>query len=90
MENGVTGLYGCSCHPFKDWSEHNKFNNQKLIVGEKYKIRHSEIECIIKGVSSDNPGFVNVFVEPYDCERCNQMEHKSNLIPVNNYQLTLF
>lgn len=90
MIKGVIGLYGCYCHPFKDWAEHNEFHNQKIIPGAKYKIRHTEEECIVEEFISDNSNYVKIFVEPFDCERCHQIEHKSNLIPLINYQLKIF
>ena len=36
-----TGLYGCPCHPFESWAEHDKFFTQKLASGMKVKIRCS-------------------------------------------------
>ncbi|MCA4782880.1 hypothetical protein IF125_11550 [Empedobacter stercoris] len=90
MNKGVIGLYGCYCHPFKDWVEHNEFHKQIIKPGERYRIRHTEEECIVEGFSSDGSGYVKVFVEPFDCERCHQIEHKSNLIPLIDYQLKLF
>lgn len=82
MSYNITGPYGCSCHPFKDWDEHDYFMKQKIVVGEKYKIRHTLKECIVKGFDEEFKEFVHIFVEPYDCARCNQTEHKSNLIKI--------
>ena len=76
----ITGYYGCNCHPFESLDELKKFQNQKIEVGAKYRIRHSGIECVAKGFDKEFPEFVKVFVQPYDCPRCNQIEHKSNLI----------
>ena len=77
----VIGLFGCYCHPFKNWEEHDKFHKQKIEIGAKYKIRHTGEECIVKGFSED-ARYIKIFVAPYDCARCNQIEHKSNLIKI--------
>lgn len=83
MENNlVIGLYGCNCHPFKDIKEHDLFHKQKIVLEQKYTIRHTGLSCITKGFDEDFPYYVKVFIEPFDCPRCNQIVHKSNLIPV--------
>lgn len=80
MSYNVIGINGCDCHPFKDWDEHDFFMKQKIEIGEKYIIRCGGKECIVKGFDKEFKEFVHVFVEPYDCERCNETKHKSNLI----------
>lgn len=90
MEKGVIGLYGCYCHPFKDFKEVQFFNNQVVEIGQQYKNRHSGVIGIVQGFCEDNANFVKIFVEPFDCNRCNQTEHKSNLIKITNVQLKLF
>jgi hypothetical protein len=35
------GIYGCYCHPFKNWPEHDRFFTQKLAAGTKIKTRCS-------------------------------------------------
>ena len=79
----VTGLYGCTCHPFQNWEEHDSFHKQKIDLECQYMIRHSGLKCVTKGFLEDNPSYVKIFVEPFDCPRCQQIEHKSNLIPIN-------
>lgn len=75
----ITGLYGCPCHPFESWEDYKKYNTQKIEVGTKYKVRHTQKECVAMGLHEQNE-YVLIFVEPYDCPRCNQIEHKQNLI----------
>jgi hypothetical protein len=74
------GLYGCYCHPFEDWEDLKKYEKQKIEIGAKYKVRHTQLECIVTAVNKG--GHIDVFVEPYDCPRCNQSVHKQNLIKV--------
>lgn len=76
----IQGLYGCSCHPFESWEEHKKYDTQKIEFGAKYRIRHTGKECIARNADKDHKHFIHVFVEPYDCPRCEQFEHKQNLI----------
>ena len=78
------GLYGCYCHPFEDWEELKKFSNQKIIIGAKYKNRCTGVIGIATGLYKEQKCYVEIFVEPYDCPRCNQMEHKQNLILVED------
>lgn len=80
--NVIIGLHGCSCHPFDSWYEHDKFHNQKIEIENEYIIRHSGLRCIVKGFLKEFPNYVEIIVEPFDCPRCNQIEHKSNLIKV--------
>ena len=84
MSTKITGLFGCPCHPFESVEDFKKHRNQKIEVGAKYKVRHTEKECIVTGLH-EQPGFIKIFVEPYDCPRCNQVEHKQNLIKLKNY-----
>ena len=37
----ITGLYGCSCHPFKSWEECRLFSNRVFKIGENIRNRHS-------------------------------------------------
>ena len=37
----ITGLYGCSCHPFSSWSECDKAHKQKLPITTKVTNRHT-------------------------------------------------
>ncbi|WP_394992636.1 hypothetical protein [Emticicia sp.] len=30
----ITGLYGCSCHPFPSWMECDKYHKQRFKVGQ--------------------------------------------------------
>lgn len=87
-EGEVIGLYGCYCHPFKNWAEHEKYNKQKIVFGEKYINRCTGKECIAKNAMPDNKHFIEVFEEPYDCPRCNTFHHVSNLIKKVQHQLS--
>lgn len=35
----ITGLYGCSCHPFPSWTECDKYHKQKLKIGQSVNHR---------------------------------------------------
>jgi hypothetical protein len=37
----ITGLYGCSCHPFNSWEECDKYHKQKFEVGDPVTQRHT-------------------------------------------------
>jgi hypothetical protein len=79
----VTGLWGCTCHPFEDWQDHDKYSKQKIELGKKYKNRHSGEIGIAEGIDPEQKYYIYLFMEPYDCPRSHQMAHKSNLIPLN-------
>lgn len=83
VDNQFQGLYTCSCHLFDSYQELKDANLQRIVIGAKYKIRCTGQECIAKEIDAENKQFINIFVEPYDCARCNQTEHKSNLILVS-------
>ena len=75
----IQGYYGCPCHPFESIEQYKKYKNHKIEIGAKYKIRHTLEECIATALHEQS-GYVHIFVEPYDCPRCNRIEHKQNLI----------
>lgn len=71
-----TGLYGCPCHPFRSWEEHDKFYTQKLSPGMKVKIRHSGKEGeILKKLTL---GFWSIKTGPIPRDII--QEHTQNLI----------
>lgn len=72
------GCYGCDCHPYESLEDLKKYENQKIEIGAKYTIRCTGKECIVTAINRG--GHIDVFVEPYDCPRCNQNVHKQNLI----------
>lgn len=74
------GLYGCYCHPFQDWKEHDKFQKQKIILGSVYKQRCTGKISIALDFCKEGTNYIDVFEEPFDCSRCKTIEHKSNLI----------
>lgn len=84
---GVIGLYGCYCHPFVDWKEHDKFLKQKLLKGTIVKVRCTGEFAEVVSVKSSS-GFIDVFVFPQDCARCLTIAHVSNLIQFNDFCLS--
>lgn len=72
------GLYGCYCHPFKNWEEHDKFYTQRLTPGQKVKIRCSGKEGeLIKKTGS---GFWEI--KTGELARDLISEHTQNLIKI--------
>jgi hypothetical protein len=63
----VIGLYGCYCHPFKNWHELARYNKQTIIIGANYRNRHTGVVGVAQSLHPDNKAFVYLFVEPYDC-----------------------
>ncbi|MCP9763821.1 hypothetical protein [Lacihabitans soyangensis] len=80
----ITGLWGCTCHPFESWAEHDFYNKQKIILGRKYKNRHTGEIGIAERIDPEKKYYIDLFMEPYDCARCHQFAHKMNLILVED------
>lgn len=76
----IQGYYGCDCHPHETMEDYKKYLNQKIEIGATYKNRCTQVLGIATGISPTSKQFIELFVEPYDCARCNQSEHKQNLI----------
>jgi len=55
----ITGLNGCSCHPFSSWEECNKAHRQKFKVGDPVKNRCTGHEGTIHD-EVDHQGYVSV------------------------------
>ena len=58
-ETIITGLYGCSCHPFTTWGECAAYSKQKMTTGQKVKQRHTGREGEIYGIH-EQKGYVTV------------------------------
>jgi|ERR1700753_1118891 len=73
----VTGLYGCSCHPFKDWAEHDRYKKQKFKIGQMVKHR-----CTMRigkvNVATDKKGWTGVKYSKYASG--NENDQAMNLI----------
>ncbi len=82
----ITGLYGCSCHPFNSWKECDKEHSKQLRIGDKVTNRHSNKVGVIHEILKDN-GFVTVKYGEY--QRDIELEHVAQLILTSN-QLSLF
>lgn len=82
----ITGLYGCSCHPFNSWAECNKYHKQKLNVGDKVHNRclNTYGEVFEK---TDSKGFCLVKYGPNQCDI--HLEHVASLDKIET-QLSLF
>jgi len=76
-KNFITGLYGCSCHPFTTWGECDAFHKQKLTTGQKVKQRHTGKEGEVFKIS-EHKGFVTV--KYGDLKSDLHQEHVANLI----------
>lgn len=71
-----TGLYGCRCHPFKNWEEHDKFYTQKLSPGMEVKIRCSGKKGVIIQKMALGFWWIKTGKNPSDTIQ----EHTQNLI----------
>ena len=80
----VIGLYGCYCHPFIDWEDHDHFNFQKI---KKFTIIKHRCTGEFGIVFSDRSigGFKDIDFFPSDCPRCIRTEHVSNLIQYDDF-----
>lgn len=70
------GIYGCYCHPFKDWTEHDKFFSQKLAAGTKVKTRCSGKSGRL--IKRNQNGFWQIEIS----ETETIIEHTQNLISI--------
>ena len=72
----ITGLYGCSCHPFSSWTECYKAHDQRFKIDDKVKHRCTgKIGFVVK---IHNQGFVTVAYG--NLPKDNILEHVANLI----------
>lgn len=72
----ITGLYGCSCHPFSSWTECYKAHDQRFKIDDKVKHRCTgKIGFVTK---IQNCGFVTVTYGNLPKDRI--LEHSANLI----------
>lgn len=77
-------LYSCSCHPFKDWKEHDYFSKQKIEPGTIVKDRCTGEFAITFSKAKFN-GYYRIDVFPSDCPRCITSVHVSNLIQFSDF-----
>ena len=77
----ITGLHGCSCHPFKTWEDCKSAHNQKLPVGQKVLHRCKNRVGRVHKIH-DQKGFVTVQYGPKPVDLV--LEHVANLVKVNN------
>ncbi|MDR2223789.1 MAG: hypothetical protein LBE34_13805 [Flavobacteriaceae bacterium] len=80
----VIGLYGCYCHSFKDWDEHNYFSKQKVTIGSIVKVRCSGLFAIVES-SKNGGGYVDINILPCKFPRDKTYEHVSNLIQSKDF-----
>lgn len=73
----ITGLHGCSCHPFSSWEECKRFHNQTFNIGDTVKNRHNNKEGQVLQ-KNDVKGYLTVAYgkKPSD----NHLEHVASLI----------
>ena len=80
----ITGLYGCSCHPFKSWEDHDYYAKQKFKKEDSVRVGHTGIFAyIIKKKTQGNYYDINKFpcANPSDIG----FDHVTNLISFNNF-----
>lgn len=68
----ITGLRGCSCHPFASWDECEKYHNQKFKLGDRVKNRHLGTIGTIYEICTDK-GYV--IVKYGELPRDRHLEH---------------
>lgn len=72
----ITGLYGCSCHPFSSWSECDKAHNQKFKIGDPVENTCLGTHGTINEIKREK-GFVIVKYGNRPCDL--HLEHVANL-----------
>jgi hypothetical protein len=77
----IIGLYGCQCHPYKDWNECKLFHFQKLEIGDKIKNRCTGKEGEIFKKYQEHKFFYTVKYGPLESDK--QLEHSAQLIKLN-------
>jgi hypothetical protein len=76
----ITGLHGCSCHPFQSWEDLDMYMKQRLTGGQLVQIRHTGEKGYVVG----NEGqYYRIDRIPCNVPRDITIEHVSNLIPVS-------
>lgn len=76
MASNITGLYGCSCHPFPSWDECKKAHSQKLGIGDKTRHRCNGREGEVFSIENMK-GFVVVKYGPVESDK--QLHHVAML-----------
>lgn len=76
----ITGLYGCSCHPFASWEDLDKYMKQHLTGVQLVQIRHTGQKAYVMGIEEGKYYRVNCL--PCHAPNNITVEHVSNLIPV--------
>lgn len=79
MKGYITGLNGCSCHPFNNWEECEKAHKQSFNEGDPVRQRHTGMECVIHATSPDGHNDF-VIVKYGDLESDKVQEHVAMLI----------
>jgi len=77
----ITGLNGCSCHPFLSWDECKKAHRQKFKVGDPVKNLCSGRDGTINKVEKQS-GYVSVKYGPIP--RDIEGEHVAQLIKIQS------
>lgn len=73
----ITGLYGCSCHPFESWKDCEYYHNQKLKTGTPVITRHTEKRGVVARYTGTK-GFYLVRFGPENGQV--EQYHAANLI----------
>ncbi|ULT44104.1 hypothetical protein KRR40_12505 [Niabella defluvii] len=82
----ITGYYGCTCHPFKSWTELDKAFRKKFRIGDKVRNRCSGLEGEVYKILPDR-GFYVVKYGPLP--RDQHLEHAQELELIGG-QMRLF
>jgi len=79
----ITGLNGCSCHPFESWEECKKYHTQQLSIDTEVKNRCTgKIGKVIEVHTGSDKGFVIVKYGKYRSDE--HLEHVASLITHNS------
>jgi hypothetical protein len=76
----ITGLMGCSCHPFKSWKECDQFHSQKLNVGDFVRHRCLEKTGHIVEVCRDEGNYYIVKFGNRGVQSDNELAHGAELM----------
>lgn len=75
----ITGLNGCSCHPFRNWIESKLYHNQKLKVTDRVRVRCTGKEGNIKEVCKGPGNYYIVAIDPQKYPGNNTLHHAADL-----------
>lgn len=81
-ESNITGIYGCSCHPFSSWKESDKAHKQRFSEGTRVQHRCTGETGVIYN-EADKQGFCTFLVDPGTTPGHQHLAHVAELISIS-------